>query len=94
MIVDIECWRGDIKAQILSLSSDIMLEARNFLYQYADLYNFGSHDAIIAATAIVASAHLGSNLALVTSDKGLKAALREVKFLISTQKNRLVNLLA
>lgn len=74
MILDIENGRGEIKAQVLGLNSDIVLEARNFLYKYADTYNFGSHDAIIAATTVV-NRRNGGDFILVTSDKGLKAAL-------------------
>jgi hypothetical protein len=77
MIADIENGRGGIKAQVLSLNSEIVQMARSFLYQYADLYSCGSHDAIIAATAIVSKNKLGKDLILVTSDKGLKAALRD-----------------
>lgn len=77
MIVDIESGRGDIKAQILDLNSKILQEARSFLYRYADLYNCGSHDAIIAATAVISKSDLGNELTLVTSDKGLKAALQD-----------------
>lgn len=75
MILDMENGRGEIKAQVLGFNGDIVFEARNFLYRYADIYNFGSHDAIIAATTVV-NRRNGSDFILVTSDKGLKAALK------------------
>jgi len=76
LISDIEEKRGDIKADVLQVNSETVREARNFLQKYADVYNFGSHDAMIAGTIVVARAKLGINLTLVTFDKGLKAALK------------------
>jgi len=77
MILDIEGGRGDIKAEVLIVDSDVVGEARNLLYKYADVYNFGSHDSMIAGSIIATRKKLGIDLTLVTSDKGLKAVLKD-----------------
>ncbi len=77
MISDIEGGIGDIRADVLKVDSDVVQEARNLLYKYADVYNFGSHDAMIAGAIVVARKKIGLDLTLVTSDKGLKAALKD-----------------
>lgn len=75
IINDIENQNGIIRAAILPLDSDSIERAKRFLKQYADLYNFGSHDALIAGTVIATREIKNLDLVLVTSDKGLKAAL-------------------
>ena len=72
MIKDIEAGKGDVKAAILSLGTEEFITARQLLVDHADQYPFGSHDALVAASALVAKAN-GTELTLVTSDKGLKA---------------------
>lgn len=77
LLKDIETEQGSIKARILGLNSSSITQAKDLLYNYAEKYSFGSHDALIAATAIVEKSN-GNNLVLVTSDKGLKAVCNEV----------------
>lgn len=77
MIADVEAGRGDIQATILKLDSDSIEKARKLLIKYADRYNFGSHDALIAGSFIAAREIKGMNLTLVTSDRGLQAVLRD-----------------
>lgn len=64
-----------LKVSTLSFSEETIAEAQNII-QYALIHNFGSLDAMIAATA---KCHFGNqkyaNMALITSDKGLKACL-------------------
>lgn len=74
MTSDIEAQRGDIQATILALDSICIEEARTILTRYADKYNFGSHDALIAGS-LLAKKQEGLNLTLVTSDKGFKNVL-------------------
>ena len=76
LIADAEARRGDIQATILKLDNNSIEKARNLLISYADRYNFGSHDALIAGSFITAS-ESGMNLTLITSDRGLKAVLKE-----------------
>jgi hypothetical protein len=47
------------------------------LIKYADSYNFGSHDALIAGTTITLQEIKNIALTLVTSERGLKAVLKE-----------------
>ena len=77
MINDTEAARGDIQATVLKLDSDSIEEARKLLIKYADRYNFGSHDSLIAGGLIVVRETKGMNLTLVTSDRGLQAVLRD-----------------
>ena len=72
LLNDIESERGSIKAKILPLRSAELLTAKRLLQEYSDKYAFGSHDALVAGTALVARSE-GCELTLVTSDKGLKA---------------------
>ena len=76
LVSDIEAQKGDIQATILKLDNNSIQRARNLLISYADRYNFGSHDALIAGSFISAS-ESGMNLTLITSDRGLKAVLKE-----------------
>lgn len=77
MIRDIEACRGDLRATVLPIGTDEFLEARTLLATYADQFSFGSHDALVAATALV-SARRGKLLSLVTSDKALKAVCTRI----------------
>lgn len=72
LIKDIEAGRGDVKAFILPVGNPEFITARNLLIQYADRYSFGSHDALVAATALTSRTN-NKAVTLVTSDKGLKA---------------------
>lgn len=75
LVSDIQDQAGAIRASILSLDPDVILRAKEFLIDYADRFNFGSQDALIAGTAIAYKNRHGSELTVITSDKGLKAAL-------------------
>jgi len=77
LISDIEEKKGNIKAEILSLNSDTIKFARNFMIKYSDRFNFGSHDALIAGSLLSEKLSTGLDLTLVTSDKGFIAALKE-----------------
>ncbi|MBN1690121.1 MAG: hypothetical protein JW901_03775 [Dehalococcoidia bacterium] len=77
LVKDIESQRGDIQATVLALNQPIIDYARNVLMHYADRYSFGSHDALIAGCLMNAQHNLNINLTLVTSDKALKAVLKE-----------------
>ncbi|WP_226942341.1 hypothetical protein, partial [Pseudomonas lundensis] len=59
-----------------SLGKDELLQGRRLLAQHAHQFSFGSHDALIAGTVLVAASS-GTALTLVTSDKSLKAVCRE-----------------
>lgn len=80
MVSDIENQRGDIQATILPLNSNSVRLAQKLLIENADRFSFGSHDALIGATAMVAKQSVLPALTLVTSDKGLKAVLKEKSF--------------
>ncbi len=77
MIADIEASRGSIQATVLKLDQDSIVKAQKLLMSYADRYRFGSHDALIAGSLIVAQQIKGMNLTLVTSDRGLQAVLKD-----------------
>jgi len=77
MIFDIEARKGDIQATILELERGSVESARELLLKYADRYSLGSHDALIGGSLVVARKTKGLDLTLVTSDKGLKAALKD-----------------
>ncbi|MBL0386864.1 PIN domain-containing protein [Tumebacillus sp. ITR2] len=70
---------GGIRAKVISLDSEHISVAKDFLIDYADKYNFGSQDALIAATAILYKKRTETEITVVTSDKGLKAALSQAK---------------
>lgn len=74
---DIENTRGSIRATMLPLGMAEILEAKRLLARYAGQYAFGSHDALVAGTVLVMNSK-GVNLALVTSDRGLKAVSNHV----------------
>lgn len=75
LVSNIQDQEGPIKADILPLDVNIISQAKAFLIDYADKYNFGAQDALIAATAITYSKQYEKEIIVVTSDKGLKAAL-------------------
>lgn len=77
MIFDIEARKGDIQATILELERGSIESARQLLLKYADRYSLGSHDALVGGSLIVARKVKGMDLTLVTSDKGLKAVLKD-----------------
>lgn len=64
-----------LHVRVLALSEAVLDRAELFL-MHASKYKFGSQDALIAATSIVYSRQEGS-IAVVTSDKGLRAAMKE-----------------
>lgn len=64
-----------LSVSTLTFSENTIAEAK-IIVQYALLHNFGSLDAIIAATAkACCSEKCTENIILITSDKGLKACL-------------------
>lgn len=76
LLNDIESGRDtSIKAQILPVDAEEIASGKILLANYADRYKFGSHDALVAGTVLVANRR-GLDLTLVTSDKGLKAVCR------------------
>ena len=77
LILDIESQRGNIQATIIKLDEASIVYARSLLNKYADRFDFGSHDALITGSLISANEKRGQHLTLVTSDKSLKAVLRE-----------------
>jgi hypothetical protein len=76
LINDIQSSKGNIKAEVLPLNENTIIQGKKFLYEYADKYKFGSQDAIIAG-CLIDSISKGLDLTLVTSDKSLKAALAQ-----------------
>jgi hypothetical protein len=76
LVSDIENKRGDIRADILRVDQRVITEAKNILNKHADSFKFGSHDAMIAATVFVANKYDQKAMILVTSDRGLIAALK------------------
>jgi len=77
LIDDIESGRDlSIKAKIISVGANEIASGKMLLNDYADQFSFGSHDALVAGTILVANQQ-GLDLTLVTSDKGLKAVCRE-----------------
>jgi hypothetical protein len=76
LLSDIEGGRGDIQATIRRLNDDCKANAQKLLLKYSDRYAFGAHDALIAGTAIEATRAMAVPLRTVTSDRGLKAVLR------------------
>lgn len=72
MIDDAEQLSGDLHAQVVPVAQAEFAAAKRLLVSYADRYSFGSHDALVAGTALCAI-KTGEQLILVTSDKGLKA---------------------
>lgn len=75
LLGDIESKRGDIQATLLEIGKQEFEEGRRMLLKYSHQFAFGSHDALIAGTVAVAKER-GSELILVTSDKGLKAVCK------------------
>jgi hypothetical protein len=76
LIKDIEEQRGSIKATILPIGPAQLVLAKALLIGCCDRFDFGFHDAIVAASAINAR-NTGTPLTVVTSDRGLKALCGE-----------------
>lgn len=75
VVNNIEACKGVVKANVLPLTTDAILEGRRLLMLYADRYNFGSHDALIAGSFIFRR-RTNRGLVLATSDRGFKAVLK------------------
>lgn len=75
MIKDVEAQRGSIQATIVRLNRAAIERGRQLLLKYGDIFRFGSHDALIAGSFLVARETMGTEVILVSSDKGLKAVL-------------------
>lgn len=74
IINDAESCNGAIRANVLTLTPDAINEGKRLLRMYSNRFNFGSHDALIAGSCVVAR-RVDPQLILATSDKGLKAVL-------------------
>lgn len=80
LVSDIESKNGSIQADILPLEQESIEKGTQLLIKYAHRYSFSSHDALIAGSFIyVREMCKTSDWTLVTSDKGLKAMLKEEK---------------
>ncbi len=77
LIFDIEAQKGNIQATVLKLDQATIEIARNLLIKYADRFKFGSNDALIAGSLLIAKEKKGQHLTLATSDRSLIAVLRE-----------------
>ena len=77
MIEDIEAPRGLIQATVVRLDSTAIEWGRQLLLKYGHRFSFSSHDALIGGTLLGARQTIGTQIVLVSSDKGLKAALAE-----------------
>lgn len=73
---------------VLDVNADIIDRAKGFM-MLSFKYKFGSHDALIAATAIAHSAE-DDILQVVTSDRALRAAMKEegVHFIVPGMINK------
>jgi len=76
LLSDIEKKQGSIQAERLPLGSSEIGTGRDILAKYAHRFSFGSHDALVAGTVVIANGK-GLGVTLVTSDKGLKAVCKE-----------------
>ncbi len=77
MIKDVEAQRGSIQATIVRLNRAAIERGRQLLLKYGDIFSFGSHDALIGGSFLVVRETMGTEVILVSSDKGLKAVLAE-----------------
>ena len=77
MIKDVEARRGSIQATIVRLNRAAIERGRQLLLKYGDIFSFGSHDALIGGSFLVARETMGTEVILVSSDKGLKAVFAE-----------------
>ncbi len=77
MISDIEARKGFIQADVTKLNTRSIKIGTDLLNKYSDRYNFGSHDALIMGNFIDARMNKEANLIIVTSDKGMKAVLKD-----------------
>ncbi len=75
MVSDIESKNGIIQADVLCLEQKSITIGTKLLIDYADRYNFGSHDALIAGSVINSRRNKKLDMILVTSDKALKAVM-------------------
>lgn len=64
-----------LNVRVLDVTTEIIDRANNFM-MLSFKYKFGSHDAIIAATAIIHSSE-DDMMYVVTSDRALRAAMKE-----------------
>lgn len=76
-ILDIESCKGPVCAEILAVSKTSLSKGKRFLMKYSDRYSISSHDAVIMGTLLETREKEGIPLTMVTSDKSLKASLRE-----------------
>ncbi len=76
-ILDIESCKGQVCAEILAVSNTSLSKGKEFLMRYSDRYSINSHDAVIMGTLLETKEKGGIPLTMVTSDKSLKASLRE-----------------
>lgn len=72
LLKDIEDQKGEIKATILRIGPAQFAIAKRLLVTYCDRLSFGSHDAMVAASALNAMTTMTLALTVVTRDKGLK----------------------
>ena len=77
MIKDVEARRGSIQATIVRLNRPAIERGRQLLLKYGDTFRFGSHDALVGGSFLVARETMGTEVILVSSDKGLKALFAE-----------------
>ncbi len=76
-ILDIESRKGTVCAEILTVNNTSLSKGKAVLMKYSDRYSINSHDAVIAGTLLETRDKKGIALTMVTSDKSLKASLRE-----------------
>lgn len=75
LIDDIERAKGATKAFLLPIDDEVMKRGSEYLCKYGIRFSFGSHDAVIAATAKIALEQ-GKISDVITRDRGLKALLK------------------
>ncbi len=77
--------------KVLDVNERVLERAETFM-MYSSRYKFGSQDALIAATAIINSDVYNQEMILVTSDRSLRAAMKEdgIKYIVPGV-NTLVN---
>jgi rRNA-processing protein FCF1 len=77
LIEDIEHQRGPIQATVIDVGRAEFLAGKRLLLRYADRHSFGSHDALVAGTALSLAA-AGRDVTLVTADKSLKSIAAQI----------------
>jgi hypothetical protein len=70
---DAEHGVGPIRVTVVPLTPADFIRGKDALYRFGSTHTFGSHDAVIAAAA---AAYEGGSARIVTSDRGLKSALK------------------